>query len=740
MTVRGVRGFLAGFGMVASVSLVPRAAAAQLTVHDIWGSDRYASHLESVRWSTDDAAYTQLVRDGATTDLMRVDAATGVSTVLIDGAALIPPGRTDPIRIERYEFSPDGRRVLIFTNSVRVWRQNTKGEYFVWDLDAHRIQPVSQRPGYQMFAKFSPDSRLVGFVRDHNLFVADLETGEERQITADGSEDIINGTSDWVYEEELGVRDGFRISPDGRRVAFWRLDQSRIPAFSLIDETALYPEIHTVRYPKAGQPNSTVRVGIAPMDGGPTIWVDLGDDPEIYVARMGFAGTSDRLWLTRLNRHQDRLDLLVAEVATGTTRVVMTDRDSAWVENTAPLWIDGGRRFLYRSERDGFAQLFLYQNDGTLVRKLTDVPWDVTTVYGVDEAHGVVYFAGAGDGPLERPVYRVGLDGTGLTRITAEPGTHVASFSPAFSRFVDVHSMAGSPPVQTLRSAEGRVIRVLADNRELRRRLDSLGLRPPEFVEVPAADGTPLHAWVIKPPDFEPTRQYPLLVYVYGGPGSQTVSDTWGGSRYLWHQLLAQRGYLVASVDNRGTGARGRAFKKQTYQRLGQLESADQIAAARYFGSLPWVDASRIGIWGWSYGGYMSSLSLFRSHGVFRAGIAVAPVTDWRLYDTIYTERYMRTPEENPDGYRQGAPQTWADSLGGAFLVVHGTGDDNVHPQQTIQLINALELANKQFDMRLYPNRTHSIAGGVIRENLYTYMTGWLRRNLYQVSRSAPIP
>ncbi|MFQ6046768.1 MAG: S9 family peptidase [Gemmatimonadales bacterium] len=611
-----------------------------------------------------------------------------------------------------------------------MWRQNTKGEYYVWDQEARSLRPVSSRPGYQMFAKFSPDGRYVGFVRENNIYVTDLATWEERQLTFDGDENVINGTSDWVYEEELGLRDAFRFSPDGERVAFWRFDQTVIRPFYLLNELSLYPELVPVRYPKAGEQNSDVGIGVVEVESGETIWVDLGGEKDIYVADMDFAGSPDEIWLTRLNRHQNRIDLMLADAATGTSRVVFSDRDSAWVDAEEPTWLDGGRHFLWMSEREGYAQLYLYQRDGTLVHKVTEEPWDVLGVFGVDDDEDVVYFTGAGEGPLVRPIYRIGLNGRGLRRISGPGGSHSASFNPTFTMFVDTYSSAGEPPVQTLRNADGREIRVLAANEELREKVTALGLVPPEFMTVPAGGGLELNAYIIKPRDFDPARRYPLLVYVYGGPGSQTVRDSWGSSRYLWHQMLAQEGYLVASVDNRGTGARGREFKKMTYRRLGQLESDDQIAAARYFASLPYVDGDRIGIWGWSYGGYVTLMSLFRGDGVFKAGVSVAPVTDWRLYDTIYTERYMLTPEENPEGYEKGAPLAYVDRLRGNLLVVHGSGDDNVHAQNTTRLVHALEEAGKQFDMRIYPNKTHSIAGRTTRMNLYGYLTEWLRKNL----------
>jgi len=713
-------------------SLVAQATQAPvLTVHSIWGTREFASDLVSPTWTKDGAAYMTIETDSAGhTDLYRVDAVSGKQERLVRGVDLVPAGATQPVAIEEYRFSSDGARLLIFTNSARVWRQNTKGTYYVWDLPAKRLIPVSAQPGYQMFAKFSPDGRMVAFVRGNNVYVTDLTTGAETAVTADGNENVINGTSDWVYEEELDLRDAFRWSPDGRRIAFWRLDQTAIRPFYLLNADSLYPELVPVRYPKAGTPNSEVRIGVVDLATHRTAWVDLGADKDIYVAAMDFAGSGDEIWLTRLNRHQNRLDLLLADTQRGASRVIMTDRDSAWVDANQPRWIDGGKQFLFVSERDGYDQVYLFNRDGSLVRRVTPGGWDVSQVYGVDEKQKVLYCGGAIDGPLGRPLVRIGLDGKGLTRIASEPGTHGIEFDPTFRLYVDTYSRAGVPPVQTLRRADGRVVRTLADNAALAARVAGLALARPEFITIKTAEGVELNAWIIKPKGFDPSRRYPLLMNVYGGPGSQTVTDSWGGASYLWHQMLAQDGYLVASVDNRGTGGRGAKFMKMTYLHLGRYESADQIAAARWFAAQSYVDPDRIGIWGWSYGGYMSSLSMFRGAGVFKAGLAVAPVTDWRFYDTIYTERYMRTPQENPAGYAEGAPLAYADSLKGHFLLVHGTGDDNVHFQNSIRLVERLEAANKQCGMRIYPNKTHAIAGGNTRENLSELFTTWLKSNL----------
>ncbi len=719
---------------LALLLLIARPLAAQapvLTVHSIFGSRDFAGDLVETQWDSDGAAYTMLESDAQDrSDLYRVDAASGARTLLVRGADLVPTGGGQPIEIESYQFSKDGARLLIFTNTARVWRQNTKGTYYVWDFAARRLIPVSRKPGYQLFAKFSPDGQRVAFVRDNNIFLADLASGTETALTTDGDETIINGTTDWVYEEELDLRDAFRWSPDGQRIAFWRFDQSPVHPFYLINYDALYPAPLPIHYPKAGTPNSDLRIGVVEVATGHTTWVDLGSDHDVYVPAMDFATSPTEIWLTRLNRHQNRLELLLADVRNGASRVIMNDSDSAWVDAHEPVWFDGGKQFLFESERDGYAHLYLYMRDGALVRRVTSGDWDVLSVHGVDEKARAVFVTSTIDGPTARPLLRVGLDGKSMARVSREPGAHNPEFDASHRYYVDYYSRAGVPTVEQVRQADGTLVRTIAGNSALAQKVASLGLTPPTFLKIRISDGVDLNALIIKPRDFDPAKHYPLLLYVYGGPGSQTVVDAWGGNAYLWYQMLAQDGYLVATVDNRGTGGRGARFKKMTYLRLGHYESQDQIAAARYFGSLPYVDASRIGIWGWSYGGYTASRTMFVGGGVFKAAMAVAPVADWRFYDTIYTERYMRTPAENPEGYDESAPLTYADSLRGNFLLVHGTGDDNVHFQNSVRLVQRLEQANKQFDMRIYPNKTHSISGGNTSENIFGLLTGWLKRSL----------
>lgn len=704
--------------------------AGELSVESIFGSYRYLADRFSGTWRADGERWVTVERDAqGRPTLVQVQAASGERDTLVTTAELTPPGRNEPLGIYEFSFSPDGRRLLLFTEAREVWRDRTRGTYWIFDLEERSLEPVSEEAGPQMFAKFSPDGGRVAFVRRHDLFVVDLETGRETALTTSGDANIINGTTDWVYEEELGFRDAFRWGPEGRRIAYLQLDQSPVDSFPYrVDHDSLYSEISWVRYPKAGTENSRVRVGVVEVASGETSWLELPFTNGHYIARLAWPGSSDRVAIQLLNRRQNRLELVHGDVATGDTSTVLVEEDSAWVDLGGRFHpVEGSGSFVWAGEPGDHRHLYLHRRDGTLVRQLTSGDREVTAVHGVDSDRGRVYYTAARPSALTRSVYWVGLDGSGPHRVAGGDGVHSADFAPGFRYFVDRHSTAGEPPTSTLRRGDGSEVRTLVDNATLRARVDSLGLAPPEFIRVEAADGTPLNGYLIRPPDFDPEEEYALLMYVYGGPGSQTVMDRWGGRRYLWHQMLAQRGILVASVDNRGTGARGRDFEKQTYLKLGQLESADQRAARRQLAGRPYVDGARTAIWGWSYGGYLTLMSTLTGQGEgFAAGVSVAPVTHWKLYDTIYTERYMWTPEGNPDGYRKGAPLEYADRLESDLLLVHGTGDDNVHFQNTVRMVDALEEANEQFSLRIYPNAQHGIGGATMQMNLFRMITDHL--------------
>ncbi len=699
-----------------------------LTVDAITHGAFAGARLPEPQWLADGSAFLDLrPAPGGGNEIVRVSVATGATAVVAPAAALSSNGA--PLTVESIVISRDGAKILLFHNSVRVWRQNTRGVYDVLDVASGRVTPLSAAPGLQLFAKFSPDGRRVAFGRANNLFVTDLATHEERALTNDGGDMIINGTSDWVYEEELSIRDAFRWSPDSKRIAFWRFDQSSIPVFPMLEELSEQATMIPLRYPRPGAPNSKVMVGVVNADTRATTWLHTGEGE--YIAAMAWAG-ADSLAVQRMPRTQNRIDLLMLSATSGDGRTVLTERDSAWVDvdEGTPRWVANGAMFLWASERSGWRQYYLYDRDGTLVGRVTRDGVDIASLAGVDEKRGYVYAVAAAPTPMQRQLFRYPLKGGAEMRVTTEAGTHRVHLSPDGGAMVDIASSAQLPGAASLVQLTPHGARhVLEANTALRAELSRL-TRAPEFFQLPLPDGSTLNAMRILPPAFDSTRRYPVLMYVYGGPGSQTVLDDFGGDRALWHEMLARKGILVVSVDNHGTGARGAAFRDVVYEHLGIHESDDQIAAAKWLATQQWVDPARIGIWGWSYGGYMTAMSAFRGGSLFRAAMSVAPVTDWRLYDNIYTERYMRTPAENADGYANGAPLKYVSGLTASYLLAYGTGDDNVHPQNSIQLIDKLEAANKQFQLMLYPSRTHSISGGNSRTHLYTLLTNFVDQNL----------
>jgi len=714
-----------------------------LTVDRIYASSDFRSErFGPTRWLEDGEAYTTLERtaDGTGRDIVRYQTTTGDRRVLVSAAELTPPRDTAPLAIEDYEWSDDLSRLLIFTNSERVWRRNTRGDYWVLNRASGLLQKLGgpdAAPSTLMFAKFSPDGRRVGYVRDHDLYVEDLTTGRITRLTSDGSRTIINGTFDWVYEEELGLRDGWRWSPDGQRIAFWQLDASGVRDFDLLDTTdSLYSVVTPVQYPKAGQTNSAARMGVVPSAGGSVRWFILAGDPrEHYLARMEWAANSEEIVLQRLNRLQNTDELLMGDAADGTTRRILVERDSAWVETVDDFrWLEGGKAFLWTSERDGWMHVYRVSRDGKAVRLLTPGDFDVLSVVGVDPGERWLYYIASPDDPTQRYLFRTPLSGTGRAERLSpkdQAGSHGYDVAPTMAWAFHAFSTFRTPTVTDLISLpDHQVVRTVVANDTLRAHVAALRRGPSEFLRVDAGDGLAFNAWIMKPPGFDSTRQYPILFYVYGGPGSQTVRDAWGGSTYLWHLLLTQHDVIVASVDNRGTGARGRDWRKIIYGRLGVVETADQAAAAKALAGRPYIDPDRVGIWGWSYGGFMSLNALFQHPDVYSTAVAVAPVTHWKYYDTIYTERYNGLPQDNAEGYDEGSPLTYAKNLDGDLLVVHGTGDDNVHVQNTEALINALVAANKQFTLMEYPNRTHGIFGGNTSRHLRRLLTDYILEHL----------
>ena len=734
-------------GAATAAAQQPGADSSRLTVERIYGGAEFRpGSFGPMRWLDAGAAYTTLEKaaDGRGRDIVRYATESGTREVLVPASRLIPAGDTAPLVIEGYSWSPDGSKLLVFTNSRQVWRTNTRGDYWVLDRSTWRLRKLGggAPPSTLMFAKFSPDGRRVGYVRQFNLYVEDLASGRIAQLTRDGSRTVINGTFDWVYEEELGLQDGWRWSPDGRSIAFWRLDAAGVRTFDLIDDTdSLYSFVKPVQYPKAGETNSAARVGVVSAAGGPTRWMQVSGDPRNnYIARMEWApavGPRARaeLIIQHLNRLQDTVEVMLADAVTGRVRTIFTDTDSAWTEIFPGLtFLPGGRDFLWQSERDGWTHLYVASRETGALRLLTPGDFDVLGFLGADTAAGYVYYIASPDNPTQRYLYRARLDGAGTAERLSpagESGSHSYDVAPGFRYAVHTWSSFDTPPVTELVALpDHRVVRVLVDNAQLKARVAALARGRSEFRQVDIGDGIRLNAWMIRPVDFDSTRRYPVLFSVYGGPGSQTVVDGWGGNGYLWDQLLAQHGYIVASVDNRGTGARGRAWRKIVYRQMGVIETRDQAAAARAVGRLPFVDSSRIGIWGWSYGGFMTLNCILQFPDVYRTALAVAPVTHWKFYDDIYTERYNGLPQDNAAGYDRGSPLSYAANLRGNLLIVHGSGDDNVHFQNTENMVNALVAANRPFRLFVYPNRTHSITGGNTTRHLWEMLTAYVLEKL----------
>lgn len=698
----------------------------------------------TLRWSKRAPVYFTLdapTSPGKGRDLVRNDPASGKHEVILPARAFIPSDQTDPLAVDGFEFSKEETRLLIYTNSKRVWRQNTRGDYWVLDLETHALRKIGgdAKPATLMFAKFSPDGKRVAYVHENNLYVQDLATMRVTALTSDGSDTLINGTADWVNEEELDIRDGYRWSPDGKAIVFWQFDTTGVRQFKMLDNTEdTYPRLIAFPYPKVGETNSAARLGVVGAGGGKITWLDIAGDPrEHYLAHVDWSPDGSQLLLQQFNRLQTEDRVLAADPKTGATRLVLTETDPAWLENENPIhWVDQGCSFIWLSERDGWRHAYLAGVDGKRCSRITTGDFDVIDIAAVDEAGGWLYYAASPEHPTQRSLYRVRLGGGTPQRLSPEgqPGWHSYEFSPDARWAKHTYSTFTTPPVTELvQMPENKVVRVLADNHKLREKLAALKLPSAEFLRVDIGDNIALDAWLLKPGGLEPSAKVPLLMHVYGEPHGQTVRDAWGGSRNLWHWMLAQQGYLVASVDNRGTNSpRGRAWRKCVHRQIGVLASREQAAAVRaLLKRLPCADPARVGVWGWSGGGSMSLNAIFRYPDLYRTAIAVAPVADQRLYDTIYQERYMGLPKDNAEGYRLGSPITYAGQLKGNLLVIHGTGDDNCHYQGTEKMINELVMQNKAFTVMPYPARSHSLVEGRnTTRHFYGLMTDYLEQNL----------
>jgi dipeptidyl-peptidase-4 len=678
-----------------------------------------AKRFGPARWIENGAGYSTV--EGS--ELIRYDTATGKRSVLVSAQQLTPP-QGKALALEDYEWSADGNRLLIFTETKKVWRLNTRGDYWVLDLTAGSLKKLGAAapPSSLMFAKFSPDASRVAYVRANNIYVENLKSGEVKPLTSDGSETLINGTSDWVYEEELFLRDGFRWSPDGASIAFWQFDSTGVERFSLINNTdSLYPKITTIAYPKVGTKNSAARLGVVPASGGAPRWMEIPGDPRNhYLAAMEWRGGT--LEIQQLNRKQNTLILFSGDARTAQVKEVFRDHDDAWVDmpefDGEPPRLNGGKDLLWLSERDGWNHAYAVPAAGGTPVLLTPGAMDVVRVVGVDKEARWLYFIASPDNATQRYLYRTPMDRSSApVRLTPadQPGTHTYRMSPDGRWAFHTWSRFDRPVVTDLiRLPDHQMVRMLEPNAALRGNVASITSPPVEFFQVQLEAGIAIDGWMLKPRNFDPSKKYPVVVHVYGEPASVTVTDAWGGARNLFHRALANEGYLVVSFDNRGTPApKGRQWRKSIYGAVGLLASQDQAEALLALGKArPYVDLTRAGVWGWSGGGSNTLNMMFRAPDLYKVGVSVAPVPDQKLYDTIYQERYMGLPDENEAGYKMGSSIHFAEGLMGKLLIVHGSGDDNVHYQGTEKLVNRLIELGKPFDFMAYPNRSHSINEG----------------------------
>ena len=706
-----------------------------LTLDDIFASGKFRGKtVHGIHWMNDGKRFSYLDQDTAAkaTGIFICDAETGARSAAIAPADLKQNPDDPMFRFTSYQWSPDESSVLFISappDKQYLSRLTPAGNLFLFTLKNKKFQRYTNVPEPQYNVKFSPDGQRIGLVRGNNIYALDLITRAEKQLTTDGADHIINGRLDWVYEEEFGISDGWCWSPDGERIAFWRLDENRVPEYTMTEWDSLYPKLIPMRYPKPGQRNSIVKIGVVSLSSGSVTWMNVGENDDIYIPRMQWTLDPNTIAIRRLNRAQNTVELLYADVQTGTAKIILTEKEESWLNiEKQQLTFLPKNRFLWSSERDGYHHLYLYKNDGALINQVTQGKWQIENYYGVDTKNDMVYFTSTEVSPLERHVYKIRLDGKKKQQLTKEPGTHTPTFARNFAAFTDSYSNEATPTRIVAIDNDGKRLAMIEEN--AMPVLRDYALAVPTFLQFETSDGVMLDAEILRPADFDSSKKYPVLMYAYGGPGSQVVQRRWGGNSTLWYSLLAQKGYIIFMLDNRGSGGRGKTFEQIGYKKLGTYEVDDQIEGAKYLASLSYVDKSRIGIWGWSYGGYTSAMAIMRGADYFSTSVSVAPVTDWRFYDNIYTERFMGTPAENPEGYANASVMKYADRLKGNFLLIHGTSDDNVHFQNTVNLVSALEQSKKQFRTMFYPNKNHGIAGGNTTMHLYTMITSFLLEKL----------
>jgi len=705
-------------------SAISTAQKKKITLEEIWRGAFRTEGMDELRSMKNGKQYTVLNfnRNPRSSSIDKYDYKTleKVETIVSSSEAI-------PF-FSSYEFSTDESQVILATEVEPIFRRSRLGIYYVYDIANKSIKKISENKIQE--PELSPDGSKVAYAFDNNIYILDLGSGDTQQITSDGVYgSIINGITDWVYEEEFAFVQAFEWNSDGTKIAFIRFDETNVPQFSMdVYGTDLYPFQYEFKYPKAGEENAAISLHMYDVATGETSNVDLGDP--YYIPRIQWMNNPNYLSVQTINRHQNHLKLHEVNATDNTVSLLLEEKDEAYVDIHDNLTFLVDDSFIWTSEKDGFNHLYLHDEDGNLMNQITQGPWEVTNYYGYDQANDRIYYQSVENGSINRGVYSISSSGKGKKGLSTEEGTNAAAFSADYTYYINTYSSAIRPYVFTLHNASnGKKVKDIKDNAVLDTQLEDYELSPKEFSTI-SVNGNDLNMWMVKPVDFDETKKYPLLMFQYSGPGSQQVANRWFGSNDYWHQMLASEGYIIACVDGRGTGLKGRDFKKVTYLNLVKYETEDQIAAAKQLSALPYIDEDRTGIWGWSFGGHMSTNCILKGNDVFEMAIAVAPVTSWRFYDTIYTERFMRTPQENPEGYDNESPFNYPELLKGNYLLVHGSGDDNVHVQNSMRMIEALIQANKPFDWAIYPDKNHGIYGGNTRLHLFSKMTQFVKQNL----------
>lgn len=711
--------FLFCIGWVYSQDLKP------ITLEDIWTKGTFSAKFVPGFSSLKDGKYYCSLDEKQ--NLLRYEFSSGklVDTIIAQ-ADIKAANKGNALSLDNITFSEDENSVLIATQTESIYRHSYKAIYHIYQIDKKKIiQPLEEKIRY---AEFSPDASKIAYVKGNDLYIYDLVRLEETRITKDGKEnEIINGGTDWVYEEEFAIWKGFSWNATGNKIAFYRFDESKVKEFDMAIYGTLYPKEFKFKYPKAGEDNSSVHIYCYDLNTALLTEIETGKEEDQYLPRFQWTKDPNVLSVQRLNRLQNKLEILLADAKNGMSKVIYSEENKSYVDITDNLYfLPDGKSFLFSSERDGNHHLYHYSLSGKLIKQITKGNWDMDEFYGYDPKSKKIYYSSAEVNAAERYVYSIGINGKNKTQLTRNKGWNTAAFNSDFSCFLHAYSDINTPPVYELMNADGKLLRILEDNTSLKSKLKNYQISPATFQTVKNELGQDMNSFSIYPISFDSTSKHPLLMYVYGGPGSQTVMNRWSGGNYFWYQMLAQKGFIILSVDGRGTGFKGENFKKCTYLNLGKYEIEDQIFVAKKMATLPYVDASKITLWGWSFGGYMASLGISKGADVFTKGLAVAPVTNWRYYDNIYTERFMRKPQENGDNYDSNSPINHVDKIKGKYLIIHGTADDNVHFQNAVEMVDAMIKKGVRFDSEFYPNKNHGIGGAKTRLHLYDRMTRFL--------------